>query len=325
MTSREALTAKTASTRVLLSTLFDYAGLFPPASLPLADALAAYSAHRVHPDRWMLGPFVIPTGKLEALVPHHTLFSETDPWNFSCLGSPVSNLTDLTESIRSDFDRIQSFERRLMGAAKVVMYETRVPLRDGDTDDELDAFSRILADLQHESAIRVFLEVARGDHLDARVKTMSDVLSRAGTLATTGLKMRCGGMSDADFPKAEELAVFLHEVTRHQLRYKLTAGLHHPIRYFNPGQHVMMHGFLNVFFAATFARSLDLHPSDLTPLILDEDPAGFVFTESGIRWRHYVASTEDVQQTRNQFATSIGSCSFDEPRSDLIDLGILSR
>lgn len=42
----------------LLAGAIDYAGLFPPASLPLAQAAANYESYRRSPQQWMLGRFV---------------------------------------------------------------------------------------------------------------------------------------------------------------------------------------------------------------------------------------------------------------------------
>ncbi|HEX3683401.1 MAG TPA: hypothetical protein VHU83_12770 [Bryobacteraceae bacterium] len=48
----------------LLDRLIDYAGLFPPASLPLDRALANYHHYREGKQAWMLGRFVIPASQL---------------------------------------------------------------------------------------------------------------------------------------------------------------------------------------------------------------------------------------------------------------------
>jgi hypothetical protein len=50
--------------RALLANLIDYAGLFPPASLPLGRALAGYHHHSADRRAWMLGRFVIPVIQL---------------------------------------------------------------------------------------------------------------------------------------------------------------------------------------------------------------------------------------------------------------------
>jgi hypothetical protein len=58
----------TESLRALLSGAIDYAGLFPPAGLPLEQALAKYRQHRAGPEAWMLGRFVCPAAEISQLA-----------------------------------------------------------------------------------------------------------------------------------------------------------------------------------------------------------------------------------------------------------------
>jgi hypothetical protein len=48
--------------RALLSGLFDHAAMFPPASLPLGEALAEDDRARASEHAWLLGRFVVPEG-----------------------------------------------------------------------------------------------------------------------------------------------------------------------------------------------------------------------------------------------------------------------
>jgi hypothetical protein len=52
------------STEALLAGLIDYAGLFPPASLPMAEAVRNYDRYRRRgPHAWILGRFVVPAAQ----------------------------------------------------------------------------------------------------------------------------------------------------------------------------------------------------------------------------------------------------------------------
>src|SRR5436309_1541360 len=53
-----------ASLTALMTGLVDYAGLFPPAQLSMADAAANYLQYRASGDAWMLGRFVCPAPRL---------------------------------------------------------------------------------------------------------------------------------------------------------------------------------------------------------------------------------------------------------------------
>ena len=52
------------SIRVLLDSLIDYAGLFPPASLPMDEAIRKYEEYRRGKFGWALGRFVVPAAKV---------------------------------------------------------------------------------------------------------------------------------------------------------------------------------------------------------------------------------------------------------------------
>jgi len=52
------------SAKALFTGLIDYAGLFPPAALPMADAVRNYDAYRRGEHAWMLGRFVVPAAKI---------------------------------------------------------------------------------------------------------------------------------------------------------------------------------------------------------------------------------------------------------------------
>lgn len=55
------------SLRALLANLIDYAGLFPPAGLPLGAALENYEAYLASPGAWMLNRLVLPAARLPEL------------------------------------------------------------------------------------------------------------------------------------------------------------------------------------------------------------------------------------------------------------------
>jgi hypothetical protein len=60
----------TASLRALLANLIDYAGLYPPAGLPLAAVADNYERYRTSSDSWILNRLVLPRAKLGELQLH---------------------------------------------------------------------------------------------------------------------------------------------------------------------------------------------------------------------------------------------------------------
>ena len=55
---------QSASARALLAAVVDYAGLFPPAALPMADGGGGVCRGQDGPDAWMLGRFVLTAARL---------------------------------------------------------------------------------------------------------------------------------------------------------------------------------------------------------------------------------------------------------------------
>src|SRR5215831_15967464 len=54
----------TGSLQALLGNLIDYAGLYPPAALPLPIVTERYRGFRASPEKWILGRLVLPAAKL---------------------------------------------------------------------------------------------------------------------------------------------------------------------------------------------------------------------------------------------------------------------
>lgn len=68
-----------AALRSLLTNLIDYAGTFPPASLPLAEAAQKFRDHRAQPESWILNRIVL--GATEVIDPDWrvSLLTDTEP------------------------------------------------------------------------------------------------------------------------------------------------------------------------------------------------------------------------------------------------------
>jgi hypothetical protein len=49
----------------LFESLIDYAGLFPPAALPMPKAVENYASYRQSPEAWMLAKFIVPVARLD--------------------------------------------------------------------------------------------------------------------------------------------------------------------------------------------------------------------------------------------------------------------
>ena len=125
-------------------------------------------------------------------------------------------------------------------------------------------------------------------------------------------KFRTGGLAAELFPTPVELAAVICACRDRELPFKLTAGLHHAVRHTDPDTGLVHHGFLNVL-AATLAAAGGAEPADLAGILAGTDALPLTVT---IRDR--------LDQPRPLWV-GFGSCSVEEPVTDLTNLGLLPR
>ena len=319
--------AENDSVRTFLNGLFDYAGLFPPASLSLAAAIEEYSSYRTGGDRWMIGPFVIPVLKLDELSDFVDVFDAANPLRLSVLFRNDPDLGEQKKVLLEDLNYVSNFEIRQKGGAVAEMIEMRVPTTFSSDDLRANQFTDLLFESVRSTTTgisSVFLEVNRDSDFTDRVSSIARSTARfSGNKLRMGMKIRCGGVNQEDYPSINELAQFIDTVTRAGVPFKATAGLHHPVRHFNEKAGVTMHGFFNVFFGAALASFHDLSLEEIESILGEVQPNAFTFTDSDVTWHDLSVPREHLASTRTMAALSIGSCSFDEPRQDMVDLSWL--
>ncbi len=308
----------TASIKAMMSDLIDYAGLFPPAKLALPEAFANYARYRQESDRWMLGRFIIPAAQLPELAAiAGNRFQSGDPFVFSALST--SNNAFLS-GLAKDLKTIRAFRKKHGDKVVVDVIEVRLPAS-GDLQAALSAATEQITAM---GGLTAFYEVPAGlDWRRRAVATISVIahLNRQGT--AVGFKLRCGGVEAAAFPEPPEMAVALAACRDYRVPMKATAGLHHPIRRYDASVNTKMYGFLNVFGAGLLAHVHRLNEAQIEAILVDEDPAHFVFGTDGFAWRDLDLNTAMIGELRHKALLSYGSCSFDEPRADLRALGWL--
>lgn len=285
----------------LLDGLVDYAGLFPPAALPMDAAVRNYAAYRQGAQRYLLARFVLPAARLdEFLQAVSRVESSTDdgPWPLSVLASPA------------DAAAITAFNHTHGGRWSVDTIEAKA-----STPADVAALALAFG------GYTVYVEIPVADDPTVLVQAISAAHLRA--------KIRTGGVTVDAFPEPDAVLRFLAECVQRQVPFKATAGLHHPLRgeypltYAPDAPRGMMYGFLNVFLAATLMHA-GHEPSTLLALLDERDKATIVADANGISWRGLHASAAQVAQARTRFAGSFGSCSFEEPVQDLAALQLLS-
>jgi hypothetical protein len=295
------------SLRYFLAGLIDYAGLFPPAALRLAEAIHNHRRYLGGSHGRLLGRFVVPVGRLGE-APDDIAFP------LAVIIPPEISVEDI-ELLGTFRKHIELLEIRLMN--------------DGDSAGRctarLQELHRRLAPSGVNNAV-LFVEPSAAESAAEAIAAFNRDLSgdRAGSSA--GFKLRCGATDTAAAPSPEAVAAAIALCRDHDIPMKFTAGMHLPLtsrgRLTGGG---MQHGFLNIFAAALLFWAGRLSAAEMTDCLRDEDPADFIFTDEGFHWRNRIISTPDIQKIRRDRIVSFGSCSFDEPVEGLLALGLLGR
>jgi hypothetical protein len=310
------------SLRALLTHLIDYAGLFPPASLPLDVALRSYVADRQGPDDWMLGRFICPAtrlGELAELLPavdHHT------PLPIAALGRK-SDRAGFSAALAEDLTRVAA--ARASGGSALVIDVLELPLPPGPV--ALDTLAG-LAGAASEAGLAAFCEVSApldGEWERAILQAL-DALAAHNEAGgpPLALKLRMGGVTADAFPSPAQVATALVGARDAGVALKCTAGLHHPFRQWRAEVDNHMHGFVNLFAAGMLAHAHGLDAPAVARILADEDPAAFRFGPDALAWRGLAVPTEEIARLRGVALIAYGSCSFAEPRDDLRALGLLA-
>jgi len=303
-----------ASLRALLDSAIDYAGLFPPANLALAPALENYAEYVRLPDAWMLGGFILPVAEFDAAGRSLSQFDQEYALRVSALGPRTETGEAFVQSLCAATDLIAVFSKTCGHSASIDQLEMPVP---ADFDAEL--LQRMRAVLAH-SKLNAFWE--------APAKKAARAIELIGQSNAThparkfAFKLRTGGVTAEAFPSSAEIAAALVASAKHRVPIKFTAGLHHPVRLFHESVETKMHGFLNVLGAGVLAAEHRWSEEQTTQMLEDESPASFSFTDECFSWREWKIPTARISELR-KLVTSLGSCSFDEPREDLRALKLL--
>ncbi|MHC5532950.1 hypothetical protein [Priestia megaterium] len=309
------------SIQAFLSNLIDYAGLFPPASLPLETTVRNYKNFQVCKDSWMLGSLIIPAMRIDELALYAEMFSEDQPLTISTVGSRTNNRIDCSHEIYNDLKRIKSFSDKYQSIVKVNMFEMPLPPMVPDRN-----LLEIIAVETGKYGLKTFCEatIPLNEEWESRIIKVLDAIAahNADGGQTLGFKLRTGGVTSDAFPTPEQVATVLIECRDRNIPLKFTAGLHHPIRMYRKEVNTQMHGFLNIFTAGMLAHVYKLNRLKTAEILADETLTNFAFTNEGLSWGNLTIPVSEILNLREKVLCSYGSCSFDEPRDELRALEI---
>jgi hypothetical protein len=280
--------------QTLLAGLFDYAGLYPPASLSLRSAANNYLDYARGKHAKALGRFIINADRLEELR--------------SVAGESLSQFKlSVIFAKTGELDRIAN---EIQNGMPIEVLEVK------NTDPQ--AMKEIAARVPH--GIDLYVEVVPATNSSGTLQSIKDLGLRA--------KIRMGGVVADAFPPITDVVRLISRLAARRLPFKATAGLHHPIRSLRPltyepqSARGMMHGFVNLLCASSVLY-FGGEPRDAERILLEENPAAWHFEDGELQWRHLKWTKDQLLTMRREFITGIGSCSFDEPIHDLEALGWL--
>jgi len=267
--------------------LIDYAGLFPPASLSMSEALRNYDAYRRGEHAWMLGRFVVPAGKLSE-VPRDV--------PVTAIGMADAEVIEVKAGSEEEIERIA--EQR--GGRTVYVEVADVALLERIAAHGLRAKIRtggVTADVfPTAEAIANFIR-ACAEH-------------GVAFKATAGLHhpIRCVKplTYEANAPRGT-----MHGFVNVFLAAALLRQAVIPSEVAGPGREGR---------ADRASRPPSPSTSLATTLLLDDDPRSFAFDDAAGSWRGHRVATDTLADVRRNFAIAFGSCSFAEPVADLQEL-----
>jgi hypothetical protein len=303
----------------LISGAVDYAGLFPPAGLPLREVVANYAAYLKSAERMMLGRLIVPAMKLTEFERESVGLFPTDesehPWRISALVPSIETQTNesQTSAFEAAIAAIESFneKNRTSSAVRAVV-------------DAMEVNTPTMAILHQTlerlpQGINAFLEIPHRSDPDEKIRCLANAKSDHRVFA----KIRTGGVTPEQIPSTTEVARFITTCARHGVGFKATAGLHHPLRgeyrltYDKDSPSATMYGFLNVFFAAVIAFEHELADAQVEEILSITSPHRFVFEDGMLAWGDWQVAADRVAEIRDHQVISFGSCSFVEPTREL--------
>jgi hypothetical protein len=285
--------------RTLLNGVIDYAGLFPPASLSMNDAVRNYAHYLQSLDQWSLARFIVPVSRLEEFTAAvHSLPPDfrNQTWQLSAL---------VGARVEDDLKLIADFNQRFSRAPRSLLIDA-IELKVARVDE--------IQTLKLPLSLTSYIEIPIAEDVKSFIVALKKKNYRA--------KVRTGGVVTDAIPSPQDLARFIFLCAKHRVAFKATAGLHHAIRGLYPLTYApdspsgTMFGFLNVFLASAFAYS-GLSESDLVKILSETDLKHLSFNEGGARWRTHSLGISMLEEIRTHFVLSFGSCSFEEPIEDL--------
>jgi hypothetical protein len=315
----------TGSLLTLLDQSLDYAGLFPPASLPMAQATATFGHERQGTASILMGRFVCPITRLGELS--DAAHTQARQLRVAAILRGGKTAGECLANLEADLASVAAFPGGASDHSSVDTLELKLPpdaLAGSALRKLLTAVVALLG-RQPGTTRQVFLEVAPTAALEDQLALVAE---SAGKLRDTtgmalGYKLRTGGSDAASVPAIQLVAAALATARAHRLPMKCTGGLHHPLRGKQAGSDHALHGFINLLAAAAIAHNRSVSSAELEEVLAGEEAGHFTFGRAKLSWGSHSLDMAELGAARNQLLVSFGSCFTDAPKAELRRLGWL--
>lgn len=281
------------STRVpaLLEGFVDDAAVFPPGNAPLRDAVVAHRAIRTAWYAGMVGPLLVPASSVGALS---DVLEADESLAVGLIGD--TGIAGISAALGVAGRRLD-----------IRQIEVAVAKRGEDPQPGLHQLRNLA---RSWASSTVYAEIPLTFGLLGALDTVAE--ARAAGLGIAA-KFRTGGLAAELFPTPIELAAVICACRDRRLPFKLTAGLHHAIRYTDPETGFVHHGFLSVLAGVLAAVHDNAEVADVAALLASSDAVPLV---------------ETVRRHRDEARplwVGFGTCSIPEPLADLDRFGLLPQ
>jgi hypothetical protein len=274
----------------LLARLVDDAALFPPCNATVPDAVKLHLAGRSSDFADVVGVFLCPASRLPELITELIKVKPAKPVELSLVID--TGLGGVPKALSIVESRAELLALR--------MVEMPAP---SDVDE---VWLERVSEFVPEDVIRV-IEPRRGGA--AWLDGIQRVIEHG-----SWPKIRCGGISEANFPSIAEITGFLQVINNGGASFKATAGLHNAVRHTAEDTGFTHHGFLNLLLAtARLIAGAEL--ADVEAALASTDSKALAEEAQNL-------TEHEALSVRGVFA-SYGSCSLTDPVKDLQELGLM--
>ncbi len=308
----------------ILHRSLDFAGLFPPASLPVPEALRLFRHEQNANTAGMLSRFVCPVPRIEELAV--AAAGAAAHLTISALPRGGKGAGEFLANLETDLAAIHRLVQIHDGAIAIDTIEFRPPadaLQPAPLRKLLAATRVLLA--RHPGVVRnLFIELPPSAALASQLEILAEpaTCTSGSECPVVGYKLRTGGSDAASGQSSGQIAGALAATATLGVPMKCTGGLHRPIRTTGSDTGaVPLHGFINLLVAAALASSGPTEPGLIEAVLDESDPGAFVFENRTVKWRDYSFGAATITESRRRLLLSFGSCYAEQPRLELQKLG----